>query len=563
MELAAGKESAQLSEQRWQRECADLELRVRECLVQMDTMNMNLQICVAAKNAAESRAATMSEQRRVLVKEIKQLRHRVGECQEREVRLKHLNEQLCAAAVGLQNQLQSSILNSLLGPQLLSPTESPVHVHVHHSQTRGEAEEEEGSVEGDVPRLPPEVSAAAAALHDALQLSRQAHSHSEGEGDVDGKSSSLPSSRQSRSASFEAAAAGRDEGASPDGYRTTLPSRLLELLPPPISPTQSSDGLEGLSPVGSHPADFFHRGSAGAGAGGVPKKSSRRGLLNVSIEAEDGIEEGEAASSSTSASSSSSFFTGALSMLSSTESATIAPGPSASTAHSGSTASSSSASSSSSSSTSFGILSSMFTNSSSSSAAKEREREKETNRKAASALLQDQLVRTPIGLDGTSESSTSPTPSSAVSPNLSDATHGRLPSALRLTCLRCSGTVEGPKFSTCRCKVPALSQQDLSSGGSGIQVLSSVAGGITSVAGGVTSVAGSMAGGVLSRGSYVAGGIAGGLMKATVATSSGVGGLFSSTSPSGTSTYHTTSGETEMSSQIRADVDISSTDNLS
>lgn len=39
----------------------------------------------------------------------------------------------------------------------------------------------------------------------------------------------------------------------------------------------------------------------------------------------------------------------------------------------------------------------------------------------------------------------------------------RLPSAMRLNCLRCSGTVEGPKYSTCKCSVPALMPEDLAS----------------------------------------------------------------------------------------------------
>ena len=39
------------------------------------------------------------------------------------------------------------------------------------------------------------------------------------------------------------------------------------------------------------------------------------------------------------------------------------------------------------------------------------------------------------------------------------------PNAHKLRCLRCNGTVEGPKFSTCKCAVPALCEEDL--GGDG------------------------------------------------------------------------------------------------
>jgi hypothetical protein len=38
---------------------------------------------------------------------------------------------------------------------------------------------------------------------------------------------------------------------------------------------------------------------------------------------------------------------------------------------------------------------------------------------------------------------------------------------IKLICLRCKGTVEGPKFSTCKCLVPALSPDDLVDHGSG------------------------------------------------------------------------------------------------
>jgi len=97
---------------------------------------------------------------------------------------------------------------------------------------------------------------------------------------------------------------------------------------------------------------------------------------------------------------------------------------------------------------------------------------------------------------------------------------GRLPSAMRLTCLRCSGSVEGPKFSTCKCKVPALNPQDLQQHGStGGRLQGLVYSSVTGVTGGMTSVAG----GVLSGSSY----LAGGLMKAS---SQSMVGLFSTQS---------------------------------
>lgn len=31
----------------------------------------------------------------------------------------------------------------------------------------------------------------------------------------------------------------------------------------------------------------------------------------------------------------------------------------------------------------------------------------------------------------------------------------------KLTCFRCNGSVEGPKYSTCKCAIPALSQEEV------------------------------------------------------------------------------------------------------
>jgi hypothetical protein len=53
--------------------------------------------------------------------------------------------------------------------------------------------------------------------------------------------------------------------------------------------------------------------------------------------------------------------------------------------------------------------------------------------------------------------------SSPFTPPPDGESEGRLPTAMRLHCLRCKGTVEGPKFSTCKCSTPALTPDELSS----------------------------------------------------------------------------------------------------
>lgn len=104
-------------------------------------------------------------------------------------------------------------------------------------------------------------------------------------------------------------------------------------------------------------------------------------------------------------------------------------------------------------------------------------------------------------LTGSTETSSSSVTSSSAgffaSPFHDDET-GRLPVTMRLTCLRCKGSVEGPKFSTCKCAVPAMSPDDLATPAS-----STTSSALTALTG------------MFSKGSSVAGGIAGGFVKAT------------------------------------------------
>jgi len=69
-EIAAAKEATAAAEARLQKEHSDCELRVRECVCQMDTTNLHLQMAVNAKSAADSKVQALTEQKRVLVKEV-------------------------------------------------------------------------------------------------------------------------------------------------------------------------------------------------------------------------------------------------------------------------------------------------------------------------------------------------------------------------------------------------------------------------------------------------------------------------------------------------------------
>ena len=108
------RDATKSAEERWQREREEFESRIRECVRLADTVNMHLHMAVAAKAATEKKVAALSEQKRVLVKEVKILQRRLLQESDSNQQLKEMNEKLCSAAVALQDQLNSSILSSLL-----------------------------------------------------------------------------------------------------------------------------------------------------------------------------------------------------------------------------------------------------------------------------------------------------------------------------------------------------------------------------------------------------------------------------------------------------------------
>ena len=112
--LSFQRDTAKTAEERWQRERSELELCIRESVCQLDTTNMHLHVATSAKNAAEKKIGALSEQKRVLVKEVKILRQRLLEESDSSQQMKEINEKLCSAAVALQEQVNRSILSSLL-----------------------------------------------------------------------------------------------------------------------------------------------------------------------------------------------------------------------------------------------------------------------------------------------------------------------------------------------------------------------------------------------------------------------------------------------------------------
>jgi DNA repair exonuclease SbcCD ATPase subunit len=75
------------------------ETRERDALNQVDNVNMDFQMALAAKQTAELKSTTLSEQKKILVKEVKQLRKKIEEISESMEVLKSANERLSSAVM--------------------------------------------------------------------------------------------------------------------------------------------------------------------------------------------------------------------------------------------------------------------------------------------------------------------------------------------------------------------------------------------------------------------------------------------------------------------------------
>jgi hypothetical protein len=135
---------------------------------------MHLHMAVAAKAATEKKVAALSEQKRVLVKEVKILQRRLLQESDSNQQLKEMNEKLCSAAVALQDQLNSSILSSLLHQENFEDSMEAGNQCGHESLT--EASDANGGADGGdcgdgnqvIRSMSSSISAAADALQDIL-----------------------------------------------------------------------------------------------------------------------------------------------------------------------------------------------------------------------------------------------------------------------------------------------------------------------------------------------------------------------------------------------------------
>lgn len=97
-EILAEQHARQQMEVRYAQDREEAETRINEAVHQMDQTSLNMQMAVAAKTAAEGKCAQLVDQKKLLVKEVKQQRKKIEE----------MTEQMNALRISYQ-QLQNQI----------------------------------------------------------------------------------------------------------------------------------------------------------------------------------------------------------------------------------------------------------------------------------------------------------------------------------------------------------------------------------------------------------------------------------------------------------------------
>lgn len=402
-------------------------MREQEALSQVDNVNMDFQMALASKQAAEQKSTTLSEQKKILVKEVKQLRKKLEEMTESMEVLRQANERLSGAV-------------------MMQP---------------GSEQHDRGVIEGDI---------VASASDPTLALAYPADGES-----VAPTSPSAGNPEERRGSG----------GLSPMFFSSSpvpIPSAGTANVESPATAKRSGNlfgGLLGSSPpvngAGTSIDMSDHRQYAPGIATGdegvedasssVDRRSSRTSSGDVGIGSAGDATSSSSSSSRPSLTSIFSFGGGGGDSdrhHSAGEHTSESSNP---TSYSGGGTGNRRSSLSS--------LTSMFSHSnnvdkiSSPSAGGVLFSEDEANNNKA-------LEKPPVHK---AEGSKSSFFSSAFSFGkekesvAADDAPGRMPSAQRLRCLRCDGTVEGPKYSTCKCDVPALNKEDLAFTATGAAVV--------------------------------------------------------------------------------------------
>jgi regulator of replication initiation timing len=88
------------------------ERKIKEAEAQNDNITLNFQMAVAAKTSSETKLTTLTDQKKLLVKEVKQLRKKLEELTTNNEEMKVLNDRLLKAASALKLSVTLSVSSS-------------------------------------------------------------------------------------------------------------------------------------------------------------------------------------------------------------------------------------------------------------------------------------------------------------------------------------------------------------------------------------------------------------------------------------------------------------------
>lgn len=408
------------------KERKDAEKKVKEAEAQIDNITLNFQMAVAAKTSSETKVNTLNDQKKLLVKEVKQLRKRVDELTASNEEMKSLNDRLLKAASALQNQVKSSGTSSpktLPNENLSSPVGDEISENEPVSAKHGSATESSN----------PE-------LEDLLNYTDQ----------LIAKSENLSHASAEHGRSFDA---NSDDSRSPSSSSSHPIHRAMNMFRGGSETEQERHMSDEKSRNDSVDDSFEERPSwemppmALRELGWLSEEQNKlmERRLNENKEQDPGVNNFSPAAFKRSAGDEPHESDGrrgsALSMLTGGFLGNASTPESANSRDSGRRSSLMS-------------ITSMF--------------RKEKAQGPALTLDESLSPSQPVQ----PVSSNPPPPpvkpsddlffSSPFSSQPEDESD-RLPTAMRLHCLRCNGTVEGPKFSTCKCANPALTPDELTS----------------------------------------------------------------------------------------------------
>lgn len=477
----------------------ECEARLAQAAGEVDNAMMNFQIAVASRTEAEQKSATLSEQKKMLIKEVKQQRKKLDEINEAMELLKGLNEKLVTATAELQEQLNAANSALAVNAELQAKDNERVAALLAENAaalgalpTGHEGSGEETSQQQQSPGH----GAGTGSMSSFSKLTNKLFHHGGGGGDdrgsAHGGSQDNDHDHHARLNSDHSAGSGGASSSSTAGQSDETrmnweasPSHLKDL--GWLSPEQNKLVDRRMSET------VHHDETVPVAAAAKPAHRSSMYMFSSAMSMMSGGGSGSGSGHG------------------SNEAGIAAGTPEHPTTAAASSGTAATAVPKESRRSSLGMMASMFTSSlagvTSTSGSGRPPTGAPSSAAPAGALSSELLDAEPYVKDSGAASASS---SSAFSSLIEDDPE-RLPSAMRLRCLRCEGSVEGPKYSTCKCSIPALTPDDLNGGGGG---------------GGVGSSSISMFTGFMSKG-------AGGLMKAgTAAMTYSTGGSSVSTSSS-------------------------------